>query len=78
MPCPTCDHTMQLITRGVFWCPRCGTLKVNGQEDAAPMLVERCRQFTWHSAWRLAPHLAAEWNRLGIEESIKTPENRLK
>jgi hypothetical protein len=27
MACQTCDHTMQSITQGVFWCPRCGTLK---------------------------------------------------
>lgn len=27
MACQVCDHTMQSITGGIFWCPRCGTLK---------------------------------------------------
>lgn len=31
--CPTCGVTMQKINDGVprsFWCPRCGTLKMEG------------------------------------------------
>lgn len=31
MACPVCDHTMQNLGvegRRVFWCPRCGTLKM--------------------------------------------------
>lgn len=33
MACPTCGHTMQnlglsSVGRATFWCPRCGTLKV--------------------------------------------------
>ena len=27
MVCKTCDHTMQSVVAGVFWCPRCGSLK---------------------------------------------------
>lgn len=30
MACPTCDHTMQRLTDGITWCPRCGTLKYDG------------------------------------------------
>lgn len=33
MSCPTCDHTMQNLgvkdaAGSIFWCPRCGTLKM--------------------------------------------------
>jgi Zn-finger nucleic acid-binding protein len=31
MACPVCSHTMQslgLEAERVFWCPRCGTLKM--------------------------------------------------
>lgn len=30
MSCPTCDHTMHSVSRvrGIFWCPRCGTVKI--------------------------------------------------
>lgn len=34
MACPTCDHTMQGISDGYFWCPRCGTLKRRDDEPA--------------------------------------------
>ena len=27
MACRACDHTMQSIVPGVFWCPRCGAVK---------------------------------------------------
>ena len=37
--CPTCDHTRHSITKGVFWCPRCGTLN-----DEKPKLIERVRK----------------------------------
>lgn len=48
MACETCDHTMQLVTGGdppVFWCPRCGTLKIKGgvPEFEAPMVIGRAR-----------------------------------
>lgn len=31
MPCPTCNETMQNVgatDQRIFWCPRCGTLKL--------------------------------------------------
>lgn len=28
MACPICDHTMQNVGIKVFWCPRCGTVKM--------------------------------------------------
>jgi uncharacterized Zn finger protein (UPF0148 family) len=76
MPCPTCDHTMQRIIDGTFWCPRCGTLKtISGDhtEIDTPMLVNRCREFE--------PTLGnilrdGKWRLLGIHESIYPPEER--
>ena len=46
MACPTCDHTMQLVNSDVpriFWCPRCGTLKMDGSvpENCPPKFMER-------------------------------------
>jgi hypothetical protein len=75
MPCPTCDHTMQQLTNGVFWCPRCGTLRRDGVDefsiDMQPMLVKRCRQFTQDNGegweWKKL------WHRLGIQEAIHPP-----
>lgn len=51
MACPTCDHTMQNLALGWFWCPRCGTVRERYQEegfprienDSVPKLVERLR-----------------------------------
>ncbi len=50
MSCPTCDHTMQRVGQGVFWCPRCGTLRTVlslpaaiRNDDAAPRLVDSMR-----------------------------------
>lgn len=49
MPCATCQHTIQRVNDGdnprVFWCPRCGTIKLEGgvPESEEPMLVARCR-----------------------------------
>jgi len=48
MACPTCDHTMKNIGHrsmyAIFWCPRCGTLKNNHDNQfEAPKLVERSR-----------------------------------
>jgi Zn-finger nucleic acid-binding protein len=52
MACPTCSHSMQLLTisrEATFYaCPRCGTIRrVAGDstEDTVPKLVERCREF---------------------------------
>lgn len=46
MACQTCDHTMQGISR-VFWCPRCGTIKMPGSapEFEAPSIVDRVHAF---------------------------------
>ena len=33
MSCPTCDHTTQGIGNRWFWCPRCGTILNDGDED---------------------------------------------
>lgn len=72
MSCPTCDHTMQSIRTG-FWCPRCGTLTMGGDIEA-PSLVQRCREFgvTLHNDD--LDYLQAEWQRLGIAETIDLPE----
>ncbi len=43
MPCPTCDHTMQLIAKSdeeLFWCSRCGTIKDDVASEE-PKLVSR-------------------------------------
>ena len=48
MACQTCDHTMQRLPGRdipVFWCPRCGTIKLEGRtpEFEAPKVVARAR-----------------------------------
>lgn len=82
MSCPTCSHTMQNVIAGVFWCPRCGTLKQpvtsNVLEIHAfdshvqPKLVERCRDF----GGSLGPSWLALWHKIGIRESIWPEEAR--
>jgi hypothetical protein len=66
-----------------FWCSRCGTIsqpKDNGNptDFHVPKLVERCRQFEDgigrdinQEAWP-----GKIWHKLGISESIRTPEER--
>ena len=82
MPCPTCSHTLQCVITGefthpaVYWCPRCGTLRVSfdvGRTDEVPKLVERCRQFraNWDGV-----EFERVWHRYGIAESIHPPEDR--
>ena len=74
MACPTCDHTMTGLRPGLFWCPRCGTVKDADQplqpDMAMPKLVERCREFS-----TLLPKahygLCGDWMRLGIAEAIR-------
>lgn len=78
MACPTCNHTMQRISpdvMGMFWCPRCGTIRNHlGHTDfEAPKLVDRCREF----GGTLGPAWISLWQRIGIEEAIYTPEERL-
>jgi len=53
MACPTCGHTMQAVTdqslkRRVFWCPRCGTIRIlrlsaDKTFDDVPKIVERAK-----------------------------------
>lgn len=41
MACPVCDHKMQNLgvhEQRIFWCPRCGTLKM---EDRGHRAIER-------------------------------------
>lgn len=90
MSCPICGHTMQNLgvgddpapmSRRVFWCPRCGTLREEVGDatgcqtnDEAPKLVRRCREFE-----ELVPHGAGViplWQRTGIAESIYPPSAR--
>ena len=44
MACPTCNRTMQNIGQNngasVFWCPLCGTVKINTPHD-----------HSWTPAW---------------------------
>jgi hypothetical protein len=72
MACPTCDHTIGRIAGEVFWCPRCGTLKVGNTATLTPQLVWRCREF----ASTLGPSWKNLWHRLGIEEAVNTPNER--
>lgn len=87
MACPTCDHTMSHIgetidgttRRAIWWCPRCGTLRVDGFAafDESPKLVERCREFEKHLFFKNRNvATVAEWGRLGVCESIHKPEDR--
>jgi hypothetical protein len=88
MSCPTCDHTMRLVSEGevgqrCYWCPRCGTIK-NGAATVPlaismvqePMLVERCREFETEVEARHDARLSFAWGFTGIAESINLPENR--
>ncbi len=44
--CPTCEHTMQSVADDVFWCPRCGTLKMNRAPGSyEPWWVERAIRY---------------------------------
>ena len=73
MSCPTCDHTMNGIGNGVFWCPRCGTLKDDVMPYVeAPKLVLRCRYFETS----LNGVFRRTWQLNGIAESINLPCNR--
>lgn len=81
MSCPTCDHTMQAVCNHMppaFWCPRCGTLKMERYASGTtPLLVDRVRAFGDNSR----PILQGErdlWLRLGVEESIRLPADRRK
>ncbi len=81
MACPTCSHTMQAVVaeRGIFWCPRCGTLKMESARYGIepPKLVECLRSF----ARSISSGVEGRWLRMlmhesGVSESILTPEQR--
>jgi transposase len=72
MACPTCDHTMQGVGNGAFWCPRCGTIQLAPNTFEMPMLVSRTREFTA----TLGPMWTALANRLGVLESIAPPHRK--
>lgn len=82
MPCPTCDHTVQGIGFGMFWCPRCGTLIWHtgaGKAVDVPKLVERCRKLEAAHVGAspgVGLNLTLDWHRLGLAESINKPEDR--
>jgi anaerobic ribonucleoside-triphosphate reductase len=45
MACETCSHTMQSLADGVYWCPRCGSIKTGvGLYEECPKLVPYIRQ----------------------------------
>ena len=73
MACPTCDHTMHEMGSRVFWCSRCGTLKIL-ERIVEPMLVERCRKFasdTFATTDEFSTRdIRDSWIRYGIAESI--------
>lgn len=88
MACPTCGHTMGSLPGTdddlpIFWCSRCGTLKIGATATDVPKLVERCREFEeWMSSQgkdlrRFYPEgIKEELHRLGIAESINKPGDR--
>ena len=95
MSCPTCSHTLQCVVAGefshpaVYWCPRCGTLRVTfdvNHIDEVPKLVERCRLFLYGKEGRedgLGVLPSEPWmealdiaRRLGMAEAIYPPEER--
>ncbi len=77
MTCNNCDHTMQCVSIGMFWCPRCGTIK--NEMIFTPMLVKRCRDFETDPLLPLlllGGEVFQVWRRLGIVESIHVPSER--
>lgn len=82
MSCPTCDHTMQSIqgTIKTFWCPRCGTLKFDHNEDRPieqyiPRLVERAK--TLADSVRLTlTHAAIAALIRPVDEATRRPDER--
>jgi hypothetical protein len=67
-----------------YWCPRCGTLRTRetweqappDDDDAVPMLVERCRKYALNRLQTPQSLDYDEWCRLGIAESINVPAER--
>jgi hypothetical protein len=70
---------------GLYWCPRCGTLKRSNRVTEGPMdfvfipkLVERCKKFIgiFIASFYGKDAIYAHWHQTGIEESINIPEER--
>lgn len=83
MSCPTCGHSIHALGCKVsgdtfFYCPRCGTILPCTGEVVVPALVERCRNFEFLlcAGGFTGKELIADWDHLGIRESINTPDNR--
>lgn len=75
MACDTCDHTMKYIYDDAFWCPRCGSIRIDGvPEVERPMLVNRARVLLECNA--ATDGLRNTARRIGVFESIYTPEER--
>lgn len=78
--CPTCTHSLARLCSsegiGYLHCERCGTAVVSRAgvilNAYTPKLVERCRKFQDHGKIDFVV-----WHRLGIDESIWPPEDRL-
>lgn len=71
---------MESVLHGVFWCPRCGTLRrlwtFEGINDT-PELVARCREY--ETALMHPPRngfYSGEWFRMGIAEPVNVPDRR--
>lgn len=69
MACLVCDHTMQSVVRGVWWCPRCGSLKIDDQHSV-PTLVSTVRY--------LLPTINNSYTKKILDEKVNLPENRKK
>ena len=86
--CPTCGHTMAKLCVSQqgdshFHCERCGTVVVetgdtiDPRDVYVPKLVERCREYEGEfDKENIAQFYRNTWNRLGIRESIHSPEDR--
>lgn len=69
MACPTCNHTLELLTQDIknevryFLCPRCGTVVMDEKrldtttirQSFVPKLVERVREYEAGLPWRQRP-----------------------
>lgn len=80
MACGTCDHTMQSLGNGRFWCVRCGTLRefVSGRIiDQQPKLIEFLRGFVrMIEPGEVARYLRTAGETSGLFEAILPPGER--
>lgn len=70
--CKSCDCTMQCVTDNVWWCPRCGSLKMGGEHEA-PVLVDRVRA-CFHDIRFVEVRNVMRVK--GVVEAVFTPEER--